>query len=129
MKMRDLVQPFKRRYEFLLVGVGLFLSQETFAGSQIIPIAQDEIPGDNNSFAQTIIKVFQMDIIPVIEIFSAVWILYTGIATMANGVKEAQERQKFDPLKNAIIKTVVIVVVGGILIYLMDQLRTFRFVE
>ena len=127
--MRDLVQPFKRRYEFLLVGVGLFLSQETFAGSQIIPIAQDEIPGDNNSFAQTIIKVFQMDIIPVIEIFSAVWILYTGIATMANGVKEAQERQKFDPLKNAIIKTVVIVVVGGILIYLMDQLRTFRFVE
>jgi hypothetical protein len=113
----------------LLVSAGLLLNQGSFAGTQIIPIAQDEAPGDNNSFAQTIIKVFQTDIIPVIEIFSAVWILYTGITTMANGVKEAQERQKFDPLKNAIIKTVVIVVVGGILIYLMDQLRTFRFVE
>ncbi len=127
--MRNLLRPFRRRYDFLLVSAGLLLNQGSFAGTQIIPIAQDEAPGDNNSFAQTIIKVFQTDIIPVIEIFSAVWILYTGITTMANGVKEAQERQKFDPLKNAIIKTVVIVVVGGILIYLMDQLRTFRFVE
>lgn len=89
-----------------------------------IPISSNDQTTSGTDFITTLMKIVQKDLVPFMEILAAVWIIWTGITTMANGVKEAQERQKFDPLKNAIIKTVIVVVVGGALIYLLDRVRT-----
>jgi hypothetical protein len=130
--MKRVKNGIKEGYQRLLVSAGLLSVGSVSSAdgsSHVIPISTDEVPADNQSFSQSIIHVFQKDIIPVIEIFSATWILYTGVATMVNGVKEAQEKQRFDPLKNAIIKTVIVVVVGGLLVYLIDQLRSYTFTD
>jgi hypothetical protein len=93
----------------------------------IIPISDKDQTGQNSDFAQTMITIFQSDIVPLIMIVAAVWVIWTGVSTMAGGIKEAQERQKFDPMKNAIIKTVIVVVVGGALLYLLNLVRVFKF--
>lgn len=102
------------------------LSCDTFA-TPIIPVSSNDETAAGSDFAQTVVTIFQTDIIPIVMIGGAVWVIWTGIGAMANGIKEAQERQKFDPLKNAIIKTVIVVVVGGALLYLLDQVRSYSF--
>ena len=90
----------------------------------IIPISNsDQTGGTNKDFAQTVMSIFTKDIIPIIEIVGTVGILWIAISALWNGLKEAQEVKKWDPLKNAIIKAVIVVVVGGALIYLLDQAR------
>lgn|SRR3990167_2651959 len=104
----------------------LFFSIRSFA-TPIIPVSTNDETQSGSDFAQTLITICQQEIIPVIMIFGAIWIIWTGISAMSNGIKEAQERQKFDPLKNAVIKTVIVVVVGGALLYLLDQIRSYSF--
>ncbi len=105
----------------------LSLSALAWADGGIIPISTDDQTASGSDFAQTLVHIFQKGLIPVVMLGGSVWVLWTGISTMANGVKEAGDRQKFDPLKNAIIKTVIVVVVGGALLYLLNELRTFKF--
>lgn len=93
----------------------------------IIPVSGNDETESGSGFAQTILAILQKEVLPIIIVAGALWILWTGIATMSNGIKEAQDRQKFDPLKNALIKTVIVVVVGGALLYLMDLVRTYTF--
>ncbi len=93
----------------------------------IIPISSNDEASTTKDFAQIIIDLFQREIIPFIEIAGGIWIVWTCISTMANGIKDAQEKQKFDPLKNAVIKTAIVVVVGGGLLYILDYIRVQQF--
>ncbi len=120
------ISTFKTGWDKVFIFLCLCTSSVSFADG-IIPISGDDTPSSNSDFAQTIIKIFQKDIIPLMIIAGAVWILWTAISLMSNGVKEAQELKKFDPLKNAIIKTAVVIVVGGVVLYLMNTARTYSF--
>ena len=93
----------------------------------IIPISNNEKTASGTSFAQTIVTIFQKDLIPIVMISSVVLILWLAIVGMASGMKEAVERGKLDPLKDAIIKTVIIVVIGAAILYLLNLVRTFSF--
>ncbi len=127
MSVKRIFRSLCESYDKLIFTVGLLSVGRLGIAEGIIPISvNDQTTGDSD-FATTAVKIIQKEILPFIEILGAVWILWTAIATMANGVKEAQEKQKFDPLKNAIIKTVLVVVVGGALLYLLDHVRTFTF--
>ncbi len=116
-------------YHYRCVMVGLLLWQQggmSYADG-VIPTSASDQTTANQDFASTMLTILQKDVLPVIEVSGGIWIIWTSISAMAGGVKEAQEKQKFDPLKNAIIKTVLVVVVGGALLWLMDQLRTKTF--
>lgn len=117
----------RKYYDKAFLALCLLMSAHASFADGIIPISSNDQTQGGSDFAQTLINIFQKGVIPVVMIGGAVWVLWTGISTMSNGIKEAQDRQKFDPLKNAIIKTVIIVVVGGALLYLLDKVRTYSF--
>lgn len=102
----------------------LLMQPFTFADG-IIPISSDDQTSTGTDFAKVIMNILQKEIVPIVIVMGALWIIWTGISTMANGIKEAQEKQKFDPLKNAIIKTVIVVVVGGALLYLLTLIKSY----
>lgn len=124
-------QFLQKQYSKCLVGLGLVMVATSGwadgSASGIIPISADDQASDSADFAQIVINLFQREIIPFIEIAGGIWIIWTAISTMANGVKEAQEKQRFDPLKNAVIKTAIVVVVGGGLLYILDFIRVKKF--
>lgn len=91
----------------------------------IIPITAADETQTGSDFSSTLLHFVQKGLIPLVMVLAALWIIWTGISTMANGIKEAQDKQKFDPLKNAIIKTVIVVVVGGALIYLLTLVQKY----
>tara|TARA_B100001996_G_C18647231_1_gene587894 strand:- start:808 stop:1209 length:402 start_codon:yes stop_codon:yes gene_type:complete len=93
----------------------------------VIPISPDDKTASGSNFGQELVKIFQKDILPFIELAGGVLIVWQAITTMVGGVREAQEKQKFDPLKNAIIKVAIVVVVGGALLYLLDTMRSHAF--
>ena len=99
-------------------------SNATLAAN-IIPIATDDQTADGTDFITTVMKVFQSKVVPFLMILGAIWVIWTSISMMANGIKEAQEKGKFDPLKAAIIKTVILVVIGGSLLYLLNMVATY----
>ena len=117
-------------YARSMTGLGLIMVGHTAlaaAAGGVIPVSSDDQTASGSDFAQTMISIFQKDIIPIIEIGAGIWIIWTGISSMAQGIKVAQEKQDFSPLKTAIFKTVTVVVVGGALIWLLDQIRTVTF--
>lgn len=94
-------------------------------GNGIIPISSaDETGSTNKDFAQTVLKIFTTDIIPVLEVVGAVGILWISLSALWNGLKEAQELKKWDPLKNAIIKAVLVIVIGGAILYLLQTVQS-----
>lgn len=117
----------RRGYDKIFFAACLLSAGQLSFADGIIPISSNDQTAPGSDFATTIVNIIQKDILPFVEILGAVWVLWTAISTMANGVKEAQEKQKFDPLKNAIIKTVIVVVVGGALLFLLDQVRNYKF--
>ena len=94
-------------------------------GNGIIPISSaDQTGSTNKDFAQTVLKIFTTDIIPVLEVVGAVGILWISLSALWNGLKEAQELKKWDPLKNAIIKAVLVIVIGGAILYLLQTVQS-----
>lgn len=120
---------FKKYLTKAYAGLCLLSANVVYAGNGgggqngIIPTSTTDNTTQGQDFAQTVMHIFTKDIIPIIEIVGTVGILWISISALWNGLKEAQEMKKWDPLKNAIIKAVIVVVVGGALIYLLDQAR------
>lgn len=102
------------------------LTQSFVLADGIIPISSDDQTQTGTDFATTLMHFIQKGLVPLVMVLAALWIIWTGISTMANGIKEAQDKQKFDPLKNAIIKTVIVVVIGGALIYLLTLVQQYK---
>jgi hypothetical protein len=130
-ELRNIIQSAAYRvvntYRRLMIGLLIWRFASLSYADGVIPTSAGDQTSANQDFATTMLTILQKDVLPVIEVAGGIWIIWTSISAMAGGVKEAQERQKFDPLKNAIIKTVLVVVVGGALLWLMDQLRTKTF--
>lgn len=114
-------------YDATFVACCLLLTTQISFADGIIPISSNDQTRSGSDFAETLIHICQKAIIPLIMLLGAVGIIWIGISTMIGGIKESQEKQKFDPLKNAIVVTVVAVVVGGALLYLLERLRTYTF--
>ncbi|OGT35652.1 MAG: hypothetical protein A3F11_07030 [Gammaproteobacteria bacterium RIFCSPHIGHO2_12_FULL_37_14] len=101
-------------------------SQASFA-DPIIPVSTNDQTSSGSSYAQTILTIFQQEIIPIVLIFGAITILWISISSVVSGVKEARELRKFEPLKEAIIISATAIVVGGSILYLLNQVRTYSF--
>ena len=90
----------RRVYEKCFATICLFAVTQTSVADEIIPISSDDQVSSNSDFAQTIVTIIRKDLLPIIMLVGAAWLIWTGISTMSNGVKEAQDKQKFDPLKS-----------------------------
>lgn len=91
----------------------------------IIPISTEDKAVAGTNFAKTIIDILKLDIIPLITVAAAIWVIWQGITTMSHGIKESRDRSDMGPLKEAILKTAIIVVMGGSLIFLLMYVKNF----
>ena len=93
----------------------------------VIPISSDDQTASGTDYSHTIITIIQKDILPFIELGSGAAILFYAISGLWRGYKEYQDRKEFDHLKTAIIASVILIVVGGSILYLLDKLRSYQF--
>lgn len=102
----------------------LFVSNSCLANA-IIPVSADDQTADNSDFAQTGLSILQKDILPFIEVIGGLAILYAALAGLWKGYKAYQTEREIGPLKEAIISSVIMIVFGGAIIYLLDMLRSW----
>lgn len=107
--------------------VFLVLASSYCFADPIIPVSTDDQTSSGNSYAQTMLSIFQNEIIPIVLILAAMTILWVSISSLLSGVKEARELRKFDPLKESIIISATAIVVGGSILYLLNKIRTYSF--
>jgi len=98
-----------------------------FADGGIIPISTDDQTASGTDYAHTIVTIFQKDILPFIELGAGGFILFYALSGLWRGYKEYQDKKEFDHLKTAIIASVILIVVGGSILWLLDKLRTYQF--
>lgn len=96
---------------------------------QLIPISHDDQTSGSTNAAQTFVKIICKDVIPLILVAAAVFIIYSAITGILTGMKDSQKEGKFEPLKDALIKAAIVVVVGGALIYMLSQVPTLANVK
>lgn len=89
----------------------------------VIPISGDDQTDSNQDFTQTLITIMQKDAIPIIMIIAGIWAVWTAITTVAGGVNESRTKQDWTPLKDALIKAGIVVVVVGALIFLLTYIQ------
>jgi hypothetical protein len=110
---------------FILCCIGS-ITHSAFANN-LIPISSDETPKDGSSVAAIFLSVLQKDILPILEVGGAVYVLYASLSGIWKGYHEYQRERDLGPFKSAVISAVALVVFGGIILYLIDQLRSYSF--
>lgn len=93
----------------------------------VIPVSSDDQTASGSDYSHTIITIIQKDILPFVELGAGAAILFYSISGLWRGYKEYQEKKEFDHLKTAIIASVILIVVGGSILYLLDKLRSYQF--
>jgi undecaprenyl pyrophosphate phosphatase UppP len=93
----------------------------------VIPISSNDETASGHNYAETIVTIIQKDILPFVELGAGAAILFYAISGLWKGYKEYQDRKEFDHLKTAIIASVILIVVGGSILYLLDKLRNYQF--
>jgi hypothetical protein len=93
----------------------------------VIPISNVDQTADNTDFSTTLTNITQQDILPLIEIGGAAVILFVALNGLWSGYKDYQKDKNMDHLKSSVISSVILIVVGGAVLYLLDRLRTYNF--
>lgn len=118
----------KRSAKWLMGLIGVFLwggamAQESAGG--VIPIATDVTQKiTNKGFSEGIMFVFAQKIIPFMQLASGVLILFFAISAILSGVQEAKVERNWSPMKDKIIISVLLVVIGGVFIALLGVVGT-----
>ena len=125
MLTRKMVPGVKKIYGKLVQGgllLGCLLYYPLSFADGLIPISEDEQSKTGTSFTTTITNILKKEVIPVIMIVLSIWIVYEAFSILSEGLRESKEKQKFEPLKDALVKMGVIVVFGGALLYLLQMI-------
>jgi len=128
-KFTNWSEKFKNTYYKILPFFYLLLSYRTALADSggVIPISDVDQTGDNTDFSTTLTNIIQQDILPLIEIGGAAVILFVALNGLWSGYKDYQKDKNMDHLKSAVISSVILIVVGGAVLYLLDRLRTYNF--
>ena len=128
-KFTNWSEKFKNTYNKILPFFYLLLSYRTALADSggVIPISDVDQTGDNTDFSTTLTNIIQQDILPLIEIGGAAVILFVALNGLWSGYKDYQKDKNMDHLKSSVISSVILIVVGGAVLYLLDRLRTYSF--
>lgn len=92
----------------------------------VIPISNNDETQSGHDFAETLMTIIQKDIMPVVEIGGAAVLLFVALNGLWSGYKEYQKTKEMDHLKGAVISSVILIVVGGAILYILDYIRTLK---
>lgn len=125
--MKKLINNLKR---YWLKGISLvylfFYYRAVLADSGgVIPISSTDQTKDNSDFATTLVTILQKDILPIVEIGGAAVILFIALNGLWSGYKDYQKDKNMDHLKSAVLSSVILIVVGGAVLYLLERLRNY----
>lgn len=125
--MKKLINNLKR---YWLKGVSLVYLFSYYrvvlaASGGVIPISSTDQTNDNSDFATTLVTILQKDILPIVEIGGAAVILFIALNGLWSGYKDYQKDKNMDHLKSAVLSSVILIVVGGAVLYLLERLRNY----
>lgn len=93
-----------------------------------IPLSQAIInEATNDGVDGTWMYIMQSVALPILEIISSSLILYAAISSILSGVADAKAERCWAPLKLKITVAVLVILFGGVCVFLMDKLRTYTF--
>lgn len=102
----------------------LLVSHASFANA-IIPISTADQQKANENFATTIIRIFQTGILPLLELLGGIYILWKALTGIWSGFEDYQKTKESDRLKQAVINSAILIVVGGAILFALDALRVW----
>lgn len=129
MKLVQIKQTIKRVIDkplYWATYLFLLAVQPGFADG-IIPESSVGQTSSGTDFSTTAVNILQKDVIPFVELIAAMGFIWIAISTMFSGIKSSREKQEFTPMKEAIVTTVIAIVFGGALLYLLELARTHNF--
>lgn len=97
-----------------------------FANSPI-PITSGEDLQNDESIGDFAMEVIKKDIIPAIVFISAFVFIYLAISGLIRGYQDYQREKDLAPLKAAIGACIIIISIGGGLMYFLLALQKFTF--
>ena len=104
------------------------LSMKVIAfANNVIPISDDDTVKSGESVITAIIRILQKEVLPLVEIGGGAIVLLVALNGLWKGYKEYQRERDLDPLKHAIVASVLLMVLGGTVLYLIDTLRSYTF--
>lgn len=109
----------------LLSGVAVRVLASNNGG--VIPTSDVDRTDSDSDFLITLIKIFQQEVLPALEIIAGMVLVYCAIANLWKGFMDYQREHDLGTLKTAVVASAVITVVGGSLVYLLDYIRTYQF--
>lgn len=122
-----MIRKYELKYLFLLTAFFIFYPFAAHAGS-VIPISQDIITqATSDGVNSTIIYIVQQYICPLVEVISGLLIVYYAISSLISGVLEAKVEKSWHPMKDKLLIAFITVTCGGLFLWLLDYIRTYKF--
>lgn len=110
----------------LYISIGTALASNTFAGS-LIPLSSEQKIKDGTGIDSAIMKLLQGGIIPLFEIILALGLLWKIGSGLWGAYKLYLHERDLSSLKEAMISSVFVGIMGGIVVYLLDNVRNYEF--
>lgn len=125
--MKNITTISRKLLSSLWVTCSCFLLHNVALANTLIPMSSDDAPEEGTSVATTWVTIFQKEILPLIEIFVTAIMLFYALKGLWKGYAEYQREKDMGALKEAAIASVILIVFGGTVIYLLDLLRSYQF--
>lgn len=93
------------------------------ADDMIIPISSDDQISSSQDPLQTTLHIIGTKLLPLLMYGGAIFLLYYALSTIWHGLNEAREKKESDPLKRAVTHSVVAILFGGMVIYILAQIQ------
>ena len=125
--MKQLKQKWLRMVLKISLGFCLCGVKVAVWANNVIPISDDDTVKSGESVITAIIRILQKEVLPLVEIGGGAVVLLVALNGLWKGYKEYQRERDMDPLKQAIVASVLLMVLGGTVLYLIDTLRSYTF--
>lgn len=126
--MNKLVSKIKdKAFDYQVKAFVLLASGNTFAGN-LIPLSAEQQISEDQDIAAQIINIFKKNILPLVEIVLAAYIIIRLLSGLWKGYEEYQEKSDMGKFKQDILSSVMFVIFGGVGLFLLDSVRTYTFV-
>ena len=125
--MKKLVGWVQKHYDKAFLMLCLMATCRLSYAANLIPISSEDQTADGSNVAATIVKILQKDILPLVELGGAAYLLFVAFGGIWKGYHEYQREKEMGPLKNAVIASTIAIVVGGAILFVLDKLRTYTF--
>lgn len=122
-----LLKKINHQYVRLMTGLLVLCCQGIAFADGIIPTTDADVPSSSKDFLTILLTIWQKEVAPIVEVAGAIMLLFAALGGLWKGYGDYQKEKDWSHIKQAVIASSLMIVVGGAILMLIDMTRTHPF--